>query len=204
MVFTYLSVVFAAAFVLYGSAEAEFSASVSMSDEGITGFHISVGEYYDVPYKEVVIVKESRIPDEEVPVVLLIASRAGVPKTKVIELRSGGMSWHDITLRLGLSPEIFYVPVNTSQGPPYGKAYGYYKNKPRAAWKSAVLTDRDIIDLVNLKFISEHYGIDPDDVVDMKASGKDFISINGKVKSGKGSRGSNGKNKRGGKGKGRK
>ena len=91
----------------------------------------------------------------------------------------------DITLRYGLSPEIYYVPISVSPGPPYGKAYGYYKNKPRKEWKKIVFKDSDIINLVNLKFTSEHYKYSPNEVIKMREEGKNFVVINDEIKKGK-------------------
>jgi len=60
-------------------------------------------------------------------VVFFIADRAGLKPAPVIELRDLKKSWLDITIHFGLSPEIYYVPVTVDPGPPYGKAYGYFK-----------------------------------------------------------------------------
>jgi len=145
-----------------------------------------------VPDKEVVVVRDRGIPDEDLPVVFLIATRAGIAPDSVIKLRLSGQSWLDITLHYGLSPEIFYVPVQQTPGPPYGKAYGYYKNKPRSEWNTIKLSDAEVVNLVNLKFISEHYGYSPDEVIRMRASGKNFVEINHEVKQKKQGKGGSG------------
>lgn len=166
-------------------AEAGVDLGISIGEEGLRGFSLSVGDYYRVPQREVVIIRERGIPYEEMPVVLFLAGRAHVAPGIIVDLRLGGMSWMDITLRYGLSPEIYYVPVSVSPGPPYGKAYGYYKNKPRKEWKKIVFEDSDIINLVNLKFTSEHYRYSPDEVIKMREEGKNFVVINDEIKKGK-------------------
>jgi hypothetical protein len=192
-------------FIMAGSfacttSRAGWDAGISVSDEGLTGFYLSVSEYFRVPQREVIIVRERRIPDEELAVVFFMAGRAGVKRTTIIDLRLGGMSWYDITIRFGLTPEIYYVPVKVVKGPPYGKAYGYHMNKPKKQWAKVKLTDVEIIDLVNLKFISEHYGYPAEEVIKLRRGGKDFMSINYEVKKGKkGKKKGPGKNK--GKGK---
>lgn len=93
----------------------------------------------------------------------------------------------DITLHFGLSPEIFYVPVRGElKGPPYGKAYGYYKNKPRKGLRKIRLVDADIVNLVNLKFISEYHRHSPDDVIRMRTAGKHFVIVNDEIRRGRG------------------
>jgi hypothetical protein len=154
------------------------------------GFHFSLGEYYGVPHREVVIIRERRIPDEEVPVVLFIARKARVEPAVIVDLRLSGRSWMDITRRYRLSPEVFYVPVKIEvKGPPYGKAYGHYRNRPRKEWGKIVLHDDDVINLVNLRFVSEHHGYAPEEVIRMRSGGKNFVVIHEEVRHGRRGRG---------------
>lgn len=181
-------------------ARAGFEAGVSIGEEGIESFYLSVGEYYRVPHREVIIIRERhRIPHDEIPVVFFLAHRARVSTGAIIDLRLGGLSWLDITFHYGLTPEIYYLPVKA--GPPYGKAYGYYMNKPRKAWKKIVLADVEVVDLVNLRFISEHWGYPAGEVIRLRREGKGFININFEAKKAKKGKKAQGKNK--GKGKGR-
>jgi hypothetical protein len=170
---------------LVSFAEAGIDFGISIGDDGLEGFYLSVGDYYKVPQREVLIIKERRIPDEEIPVVLFIAKRANVAPKTIMNLRIGGKSWMDITLHFGLSPEIFYVPVKEVNGPPYGKAYGHFRKNSNKKGKSIVLGDDDVINLVNLKFTSEYYSCPPEKVIRMRKEGKSFVEINGKVKKAK-------------------
>lgn len=184
-------------------ARGAWEAGVSISEEGVTGFHLSIGEYYNISVAEVEIVSRRSVSDEELSVVFFLASRAGVSNAKIIDLRLKGLSWMEITIRLGLGADIYYVPVKRVKGPPYGKAYGFYKNKPKSEWSSITLTDVEVVDFVNLRFVSEHYGITPEEVIEMRASGKSFVGINDEVKKrGKASPVKGGEGK--GKGKGKK
>lgn len=169
-----------------GFAETKFGFDLSIGDEGINGFHLAIGEYYRVPQKEVVIIRERGIPDHEIPVVLFIATRAHVTPAVIMDLRLHGRTWTNITLHFGLSPEIFYVPVNIEvAGPPYGRALGHFKRVPRKRWKTIVLKDDEVINLVNLRFISEHHGYSPEEVIKLRSNGKDFVVINDEFKKGK-------------------
>ena len=165
----------------------QVNAGVSIGEEGLRGFYLAVGDYFRVPEREVILIKERRIPDEEIPVALFIAARARVIPSVVIDLRLGGRSWMDITLHFKLNPEIYHVPVEGEvKGPPYGKAYGYYKNKNRKDWGKIVLSNPEIINLVNLRFISEYHRFPPEEVIRLRAVGKNFILINDEVKKRKG------------------
>ena len=159
-------------------ADTQWDVGVSGGSKGVEGFYISIGNYYHVPEREVIIVHERGIHEEELPVVYYIAQRAHVSPEVVVNLRLRGMSWMDITLHFGLGPEIYYVPVRVErQGPPYGHAYGYYHKHPRGDWHRNDLRDADIVNQVNLKFISEHYGYAPDKVMRYRSEGRSFPVI---------------------------
>ena len=144
------------------SAQTAVSVSAQIGD-----FHIAVANYYHVPEREVVVIREQRISDDELPVVLFIAREARVPPARVIEMRQRGRSWWDISVHFGLRPDVYYVPVAYAPGPPYGRAYGHYK-KPRSQWKTIVLADDDVVNLVQLRFLSEHYRIPPEQVMEAR------------------------------------
>lgn len=143
------------------------------------GFFRSIGEYFAVPQTQIVYVQQQRIPDDEIPVVFYMARQAKVTPATIIALRLKGDSWQVITNKYGYGPEIFYVPVNAKMaiGPPYGHAYGYYRNKPKKDWNKIKLEDADIINLVNLKFISEHYKYPVDSIMKMRQKNKVFYTI---------------------------
>jgi hypothetical protein len=203
-----LSALFVGPFAVRSQAQTAFSVSAHVGD-----FHVAVANYYRVPEREVVVIRERRIPDDEIPVVFFIAQRAAVPPARIIDLRMRGTSWWDISVRYGLSPEVYYVPVAVAPGPPYGKAYGHYKKKHRNEWKTIVLTDADIVNLVELRFLSEHYHVAPERIIELRGSDRDFVAIHADVRGnqhGHGDhddqgedRGKSAGNRGGGKGKGR-
>jgi hypothetical protein len=154
---------------------------ISVADGKLRSFYLAIGDYYRVPGAEVVAIKDRyRLHDEELPVLYFLAARAHVNPSVIVDLRIHGMSWLDVTFHFGLTPEIYYVPLMVEKvGPPYGRAYGYYKKyRPNKEWKKIVLSDHEVIDLVNLRFISEHYGLAPEAVMEMRGQGKNFVNIN--------------------------
>lgn len=135
------------------------AASAAASD-----FHVDIGVYYGVPAREVIVLRERQLPDYEIPVALLVAQRARVAPAVVVNMRLGGRQWADIGLHYGLGPEIFAVPA----GPPYGRAHGYWKKRPR---------DIEIIDTVNVRFLSDYYRVEPAHVVALRGRGHDFVAV---------------------------
>jgi len=169
-----------------GSASADVNVGLSVNSDGQKSFYLAIGSHYNVPEKEVIIVREKKIPDEELPVVFFLARKTSVAPELLISLRLNGMSWMAIAKQYNVGADVFYVPVVVEPGPPYGKAYGLYKNKKKSEWKKIELTDSEIVNFVNLRFISDHYGCSPDQVIEMREKGKTFVLINGEVKANKG------------------
>ena len=170
-------------FLLQVTAQTDVNVGISVGPEGLRSFYLSVSEYYHVPEREVIVVRERKIPDEELPVVFFIAGRAGVKPEVIVDLRLGGSTWYDISVRYGIYADVYYVPLAVEPGPPYGKAYDYYKNKPKKDWKKIKLADADIINLVNLRYISEHYNYEPERIIKLRSEGKHYVVINEKIKS---------------------
>ena len=111
---------------------------------------MAVGNYYRVPEREVVVVRERALPPDEVPIVFYVAREAQVQPAIIVDLRRRGMSWADIAFHFQLTPDIYYFPG----GPPYGKAHGYWKkHRPR---------DIEVVDAVNIHFLSEYHRVSPD------------------------------------------
>lgn len=172
---------------LAAGIRAEMQAGISLNSGGLSNFYLAIGDYNRVPETEVIVIKQRGIPDEELPVVFFIAAKAGVSRDEIIRLRLKNYSWMSIVRKYRLNPAIFYIPVNVQiRKGPYGKAYGYYQRKPENKWKNINLSNQDIINCVNLRFVSEHYGYNPYEVIKMRESGRRFVDINDEVRKVKG------------------
>ncbi len=176
-----------ASFVATGAAGPNRGASTGQKED-LCGFIAAVGEYYRIPKTEIVVMRQRGIPTYEIPVVLFIAKRGHVPPEIVTDFRRRDNTWLYTTIRFGLGPEIFYVPVRVPvKDRIYGKAYDYFRLKPQKASKTIVLSDADIVNLVNLKVISEHYDYPPENIIKMRSAGQEFGSIIDEIRK-KGSR----------------
>lgn len=169
---TLLSAIALAVSALPGSSWAQVQVAGQIGN-----FAFAVGNYYRVPERSVVVIRERRIPDYELPVVFFLAQRARVSPGTIVDLRLGGKRWIDIAVRYGLSPEMFYVPLAIEPGPPYGKAYGHYKNKKHDQWRAIVLDDDDIVNFVNLRFLSEYHHRPAEEIVRLRGGGTNFAAI---------------------------
>ncbi len=149
---------------------------------GAPGFFLSVGNFFGYPEREVVVIHERGIPDNDLPVVFFICHHAYVAPEEVINLRVNyGWSWSRICAYYRIPPTVFYIPVE-SYGPPDGHAYGHYRHHPRRGdWERIRMTDAIIVNQVNLIFISKYYDYPPERVMRMREQGSSFGTIERKV-----------------------
>lgn len=153
--------------------------NVPREDRTVRGFYLAIQDYFRVPEPEIASLKERGLSYDELPVVFFIAERSQTEAQKVMEMRLAGRTWTEIAFRLGLTPDVFYVPVTGAvTSPPYDHAYRGYARKPKREWKTVSLTEKDVENLVNLRFLSDNYGCAPERVIEMRAAGKTFLQIN--------------------------
>ncbi len=191
------------------AADVDFGASIK--DGKLDGFYLAISEQYDVSQKEIKHVRAARMSDEELPVVFYLARKANTRPSDIIMLRLKGYTWMEITLQFGLNADIYYVAFDKKPGPPYGNAYGHFHKHKRKDWGEIRLNDDEIVNMVNLRFLSDHYRRSPDEVAAMRAKGQNFVDINSTIKKAKNKKekavaesNSNGKSQGNGKGKSKK
>ncbi|MDA8089493.1 MAG: hypothetical protein M0Z61_04645 [Nitrospiraceae bacterium] len=153
-------------------AMAGINLGFSLNNGGISNFFLSAGDYYQAPPREVVVVQRE-VPEDEAPVVFYLARRAHCSPDRIVRMRRRGFTWWRITMALRLNPNIYYVPVDEERiGPPYGRAYGFYRHHgPR------YLSDPDIVNMVNLRFMSSYYGVPPREIIERRERGESFAVI---------------------------
>lgn len=142
----------------------------------VSDFQFAVSNYFHVPAHDVAVIRDRRVRDDELPVVLFIAQQASLAPSTVVDLRLRGYSWWDISVRYHLGADVYYVPVAGTPGPPYGSAYGYFK-RPRNQWNTIVLNDADVVNLVNLRFLVELYHVSPQRVMELRGRSGDFVGV---------------------------
>jgi hypothetical protein len=157
------------------------SARVAAADLGplepLADLHRAVHEALGLPEPVVVRLLEQGMPDAELPAIGLLAARSSELPERILGWRRQGMSFLDITLKLGLTPEVFYVPFPSDPGPPYGRAWGFYKKTPRASWRTIRLSDDEIVRLSNVKLCADFYKVAPLRVVALDRRGVPFPRI---------------------------
>lgn len=114
---------------------------------------------------EVAVLARGDVAPEEIPVVLLVSTRAGVSAEAILALRRTGRSWSEILRRYGLHAGQLHVSLEQvpSDGP-VADAYAEYEGRSRDTWSVIRLPDGAVVTLVNLRFLSEYLDLAPDRV----------------------------------------
>jgi hypothetical protein len=162
-------------------AEIDFAASLSvpLGDDGRVFINVASNYYHADPDVVVFAGKRLRDPVNDLPVALFIAKHAGRPVRAVLDLRLGGKGWGEIFVSFGLPYAVLFADLPPDPGPPYGKAWGYWKKHKNRADARIALSDAEFADLVHLHVTTSALGIDAREAVRLRASGRPFAAIAG-------------------------
>ena len=121
--------------------------------QALEAYYDAVGRHFGVPPAEVEILSEWRLPPDEIPVVLDVASRGGISPDAVVALRRAGAGWAALARRYALDASSFHVRVDGDPGS-LARVLGEYATRPSTQWSAIQLSDADVIGLVNLRVLS--------------------------------------------------
>jgi len=146
-------------------------------DSGLAYFRAAAA-HFDVPADEVVILADSALPAEEIPVALFVATRAGISPEALVALRSSGRSWTELAHRYGVGPAQLHVPF---QNPPrsgtLASAYAQFGARSVGDWGGIELTPQDIVSLVNVRVLSGVLHLSPDEILRRRAGAESFVEV---------------------------
>jgi hypothetical protein len=115
---------------------------------------------------------------EYYPIVLFLSYHSQKDVDFIVSLRQQELSWWEISSKLGVPVSAYYLDVGLKPvGPPYGKAYGYWKKHKKNPKYKFKLTDEEVFDLISLKMISSYYGMNAEDVIKSRKAGIEFKHI---------------------------
>lgn len=156
-------------------ASAQVSAGVVVDRDGLRHLQLAIGQHYGVPQTRVARLHSRVVHYDELPVVYFLAREARVSPEAVVALRERGWSWMDVAGHLGLGPSVFVAHLPRRTGPPYGKAHGYWRQ--REARYLRHLSDREIVDFVNVRFIAAYHSRPVHEVIGYRDQGMAYSRI---------------------------
>jgi hypothetical protein len=112
-------------------------------------------------------------PEDDFPVIAFLAYHSHRSPSFVLNLRREGYGWSDIFFQLNVQPSVLFVGIDRDPGPPYGKAWGYWKKHYRPGTRTRYrIPDRDIVGLVKVQTASRHFGASPFAIIDAQRDGR--------------------------------
>lgn len=154
----------------------DFGASINLGDDADLYLHIS-SRYFDRDRAFVKRYARRYDHPDDLAVALYLSKCSGRSADRIFSLRRNGLSWWEISVRLGQPMDIWFVRVRRDPGPPYGKAYGYWKKHKRDRTHTVVLGDADIRNLVAVRMIHEYYDVPVEVAMEWRSSGRSLPSI---------------------------
>ena len=154
------------------------SVSANNNDDVTLEYVMAVGDYYDYNYEYVNKVLNTYVSSEELPVVFYVAQSANVEPEEIAKMRSDKNSWMDIASSYSLSPKVFYVMMaGKTKNAEFQATFEKYHSVLASQWDKIDLTDQEVVNLVNLRFIYKKQGYDPFEIMSMQAYGKSYVNI---------------------------
>ena len=157
-------------------ADVSFGVNAPIGDDGHLFFSIS-SRYFD---REPRVVNDwgRRFSDpDDLAVFLYLSSRTRIAPEAIFSYRRNGLSWYDVGVRIGVPVEVWYVPVEQDPGPPYGRAYGYWRKHQRDPHYVMRLSDRECRDLVAVRMAHDYYRVSPQVAMDWRRDGHDVSEM---------------------------
>jgi hypothetical protein len=155
--------------------DVDFGASVRLGND--TDLYVAISSRYFDRDRAVVERWGARYTDpDDLAVSLFISKHSGTSLDMIFDLRRGGHSWWDISVRMGVPVEVWFVPVRRDPGPPYGKAYGHWKKHPKNPG-AVRLTDADATNLVAVRMLHEYYDVPVEIAMDWRSSGRPLQTL---------------------------
>ena len=113
--------------------------------------------------------------DDYAPVAAYIASKARISPTQVNKIYvKSNKNWNKVMAHFNLNPSSLFLPVPSGYkvGPPYGKAYGYWKKYKANPSSRINLSSNDYINLVNLNIANRYFNTPVTTVMKYRNSGR--------------------------------
>lgn len=166
------------AFMLILTAVPGFS-----GDDFEKDYYEAMAAYFATPADTIAMLMKMDIEKEDLPVVLHIAQASKTGPSVIAQSREQGETWMAIIKEHSLSPAIFYFLVMAKiESKTFAPIFAKFKALPQNHWNNLVLTDGEIRDLVNLKFIYSYHDFSVFDVMKLRDSGKSYPATNNRVK----------------------
>jgi hypothetical protein len=168
--------VFAAAGLAVSPAKAAdvfYDASLALRISDDARFFLNVtNRYYGSQQQAVQVLDRCANPELDFPVVMFLAQVSGKRADVVLSLRRKNLPWSEVMVRLQVPPDRLFAGLDRDPGPPYGHAWGHYKDHRARGGKEPFAVDDGMVqDLVRLQIASGALRVNPYAIVSERQRG---------------------------------
>ena len=154
-------------------ASVAFDVAVGMNLNEDTRIFLNVTNQTWQPAVPTTLIQGCAYPEDDFPVIAFLSYHSHRSPSFILNLRREGYGWADIFFQLNVQPSVLFVGIDRDPGPPYGKAWGYWKKHYRPGTRMRYrISDRDVVGLVKVQTASRHFGASPFAVIDAQRSGR--------------------------------
>jgi len=155
------------------SAGVSFDVALGMDINEDTRIFLNVTNQTWRPAVATTVIQGCADPEDDFPVIAFLAYHSHRSPSFILNLRREGYTWADIFFQINVSPSVVFVGIDRDPGPPYGKAWGYWKKhyRPGARLRYRI-GDRDIVGLVKVQTAARHFSASPFAVIEAQRSGR--------------------------------
>jgi hypothetical protein len=143
--------------------------SLGLRDDARVFLNVTNDYFAPPPAVAVELVRRSRVPEDDYPVILLLARASKRPAEEILRSRLDYLSWSDIMFQQHVSPAVLFAGIDRDPGPPYGKAWGYWRKHPRG--ERLAIRDRDVIDLAKIQVAAGYHRVSPYTIIAERRKG---------------------------------
>lgn len=153
------------------------------SDDLEKEYYAALSAHFGVEADSLAALLELELDIKDLPVVLFLSQINKTGPSRIAGLRAKGESWMKIIENRVISPSVFYFMLTGEiESQTFAPIFAEYKALPERRWGEIVLTDDEICDMVNLKFIYSYHDYSVFEVMKMRDLGKSYPEINYQVK----------------------
>jgi hypothetical protein len=150
-----------------------FDVAVGMNLDEDTRIFLNVTNQTWRPAVAGTVIQGCAHPEDDFPVIAFLSYYSHRSPSFILNLRREGYAWSDILFQVNVQPSVLFVGIDRDPGPPYGKAWGYWKKHYRPGTRMRYrISDRDIVGLVKVQTASRHLGANPRSVIEAQRGGR--------------------------------
>lgn len=135
--------------------------------------NLAVGDYgYDRAALEPLLPKIKHV-EADLPVMFFVSRESGRPLEAIVNQRALGLSWSSILKRHNVPMDVLFAGIDRDPGPPYGRAWGYWKKHP----STTALSDADVRGLVQVRLGSRWARVTPYQLARGQGRGESVVTV---------------------------